>query len=220
MRVFQVSAPLLIASSCFGQYLSAGVKGGIRTTDDITSENRSATSESKRYAVGPMVEIGLPLGLSVEVNALYRTEGYRTDFGNFAGRFTARERANFWEFPILLKYRLPAPVIKPYIEAGIAPRTLSGYEDINSISINLQTGQQTFSRGHSNTNWDNSVGVIVGGGIWLALGRIGVAPELRYTRWTSTPINVFGSQGYGFQSAQNQIDILVGLTWKFQSALR
>jgi hypothetical protein len=38
MRVFQVSAPLLIASSCFGQYLSAGVKGGIRTTDDITSE--------------------------------------------------------------------------------------------------------------------------------------------------------------------------------------
>jgi hypothetical protein len=48
----------------------------------------------------------------------------------------------------------------------------------------------------------------------FSLGRLGVSPEVRYTRWTSMPINVFGSQGYGFQSAQNQVDVLVGLTWK------
>jgi hypothetical protein len=205
---------LLITVSCFGQSFDIGVKGGVRATDDLSSNGLSATSESKRFAVGPMAELGLPLGLGLEVNALYRAEGYRTAFGNFAGSFTARERANSWEFPILVKYKLPAPVVKPYVEAGIAPRTLSGYEDFNSISINLQTGQQTFSRGRMNTNWDNSAGVVVGGGIRFGLGRIGVAPELRYTRWTSTPINVSGSQGYGFQSAQNQIDILVGLTWK------
>ena len=203
---------LLITTTCFAQSFSIGIKGGVRATDDLTGF--WATSESKRYLVGPMAELGLPLGFGLEVNALYRTEGYRTAFGNFAGSFTARERANSWEFPILLKYKLPTPVVKPYVEAGIAPRTLSGYEDANSVSINLQTGQQTFSRGRMNTSWDPSVGVVVGGGIRLGLGRVGLAPELRYTRWTSTPINVSGSQGYFFQSAQNQVDVLVGLTWK------
>lgn len=203
---------LLTTASCFAQSVSIGVKGGVRATDDLTGF--SATSESKRYVVGPMAELGLPLGFGLEVDALYRAEGYRTAFGNFAGSFTARERANSWEFPLLLTYKPAAPVVRPYVEAGIAPRTLSGHEDFNSISINLQTGQQTFSRSRMSTNWDNSVGVVVGGGIRLGLGRLGIAPELRYTRWTSTPINVSGPQGYFFQSAQNQIDILVGLTWK------
>lgn len=211
MRFFLL---LLISTPCLAQSFSAGVKGGVRASDDITPNNDSATSESKRYVIGPTVEIGLPLGLGVEVDALYRAEGYRTAFGNFAGSFTARERANSWEFPMLLKFRLPAPLVRLYVTGGVAARVLSGYEDLNSIAINLQTGQPTFSRSRLNTNWDPCVGVVVGGGLRLALGRPGISSELRYTRWTSTPINVFASQGYFFQSAQNQIDILVGLTWK------
>lgn len=210
MRFFVFS---LISTSCLAQSLFFGVKGGVRASDDIAPDS-SATSESKRYVVGPTAEIGLPLGLGIEVDALYRAEGYRTAFGNFAGSFTARERANSWEFPILLKFKLPAPVVKPYVLAGIAPRTLSGYEDSSGVTINILTGQQTFSSGRSPTNWDASAGVVVGGGLRFGLGRLGLSPELRYTRWTSTPINVFASQGYFVQSAQNQIDILVGVTWK------
>lgn len=204
---------LLLTTACFAQTFSIGVKGGVRATDDLIP-GFSATSESKRYVVGPMAELGLPFGFGVEVDALYRADGYRTAFGNFAGSFTARERVNSWEFPILLQYKLPTPLIKPYVEAGIAPRVLSGYEDFNTISINLQTGQQTFSRSRLSTGWDPSAGVVVGGGLRFGLGRVGVSPEVRYTRWTSTPINVSGPQGYFFQSTQNQLDFLVGLTWK------
>ncbi len=73
---------------------------------------------SKRYVVGPALDIGLPLGFGVEVDALYRREGFQTSFGNAFYSASSQERANSWEFPILLKYRLPVPVIKPFVEVG------------------------------------------------------------------------------------------------------
>src|ERR1035437_6018056 len=115
---------LLTACACFGQSLSVGAIGGVRGTDDLTGAG--ATSVSKRYVVGPALEIGLPLGFGVEVDALYRREGYQTGWGNFAYSVVSGERANSWEFPMLLKYHLPFPKIKPFLEAGIAPRTIRG----------------------------------------------------------------------------------------------
>ena len=161
--------PLLALSSslCSGQSLSIGVKGGVRANDDITGD---ATSESKRYTVGPMVELGLPLRLSIEVDALYRREGYRTSFGNFAGGFDDRERSNSWEFPMVLKYRLAFPVVSPYVEAGYAPRVISGSVDSNAFSINLGTGERTFSRLHLPTHRDTSHSVVIGTGIQFGLG--------------------------------------------------
>jgi len=52
---------LLAGQTCLGQSVSIGVKAGGRLTDDMSSIG-SATSESKRYIVGPMVEFGLPAG--------------------------------------------------------------------------------------------------------------------------------------------------------------
>src|SRR5690349_7233262 len=94
------------ACLCFGQSLSIGVKAGIRTMDDIenfTGEaSGRATSESKRYTVGPLLELGLPFGLGVEFDALYNREGYDASFSNFGGSSFERERANSWQFPLLL----------------------------------------------------------------------------------------------------------------------
>jgi hypothetical protein len=161
-----------------------------------------------------MLEIGLPFGLGVEVDALYQRVGYRTAVGNFAGSYAARERANSWEVPVLLKYRLPARIIHPYVAGGIAPRTINGSVDSSSVSINLMNGQETFSTAHAGTNWTNSLGIVAGGGVQLGVGAFRLSPEVRYTYWNSTPINVSGPQGYGFQSAQNQVDVLVGISWK------
>src|ERR1035438_4172344 len=115
---------IVAASVCFGQGFSIGAIGGGRVTDDLTGAG--ATSVSKRYAIGPTVEVGLPRRLAVEFDALYRREGYQTAFGNFAYNVYSDERANSWEFPILLKYRLPVPVVKPFVEVGYAPRVIPG----------------------------------------------------------------------------------------------
>jgi len=60
---------------------------------------------------------------------------------------------------------LPFLIVNPYVEAGYAPRMINGSVDTNSIAINLEAGQQTFSRFHLPTNWDTSHGVVAGGGV-------------------------------------------------------
>ena len=60
---------LLLTFPSFSQSIAIGVKGGIRATNDVEG---SGTSESKRYLVGPAVEVILPFRIAVEVDALYR----------------------------------------------------------------------------------------------------------------------------------------------------
>ena len=194
--------------------MSIGVKAGGRLTDDISSPG-AATSESKRYIVGPMLEFGLPLGLSVEVDALYQRQGYQSSFSNFAVSSTDWVRANAWEVPLLAKYKLPIPILKPYVEAGVAPRLMSGASDSSIYSsMDIPTGVVTFGQSHGSTNWPNSVGTVMGAGVQFGFGSLRLAPEVRYTRWNSTPINESGPYGYEFHSGQNQVDLLLGVSWK------
>ena len=87
-----------------GQSLSIGVKGGVRASDDF---QYAATSESRRYAVGPMLEVALPLGFAIEFDALYRRQGF--SIGNSTPLYSSstREADNVWEFPLLARYRTP-----------------------------------------------------------------------------------------------------------------
>src|ERR1700685_1917835 len=117
---FLITAGILASCVSFGQTISVGVIGGARVGDDLTGAG--VTSVSKRYVVGPALDIGLPLGFGIEVDALYRREGFQ---GYFNSGFV-EEHANSWEFPLLLKYRLPVPLVKPFAEVGYAPRVMNG----------------------------------------------------------------------------------------------
>jgi len=39
-------------------------------------------------------------------------------------------------------------------------------------------------------------------------------PEIRYTRWNMDVINEFGSHGYFVTSGMNQVQVLVGVSWR------
>lgn len=213
-RVLWVSTIFLTGHVCFGQSLAIGVKAGGRLTDDMSSIG-SATSESKRYSVGPMLEFGLPLGLSVEVDALYQRQGYRSSFSGIAGSSTDRVRANAWEVPVLLKYKLPFPFVKPYVEAGVAPRLISGAsKDESGSYVDIPTGNVIYGQSHGAADWPNSVGTVLGAGVQLGFRSLRLSPEIRYTRWNSTPINESGPHGYSFHSAENQVELLLGVSWK------
>ena len=194
---------LLSPCACFGQSLTLGVVGGARLTDDLSG---NATSESKRYAIGPEVELGLPFGLAVEVDALYRREGY-SSFSGFIGQEWQRERANSWEFPILLKYRLHLPAVKPFVEAGYVPRAIDGAIDTTFGGCG-EPGECGVQPIHSGGDWSRSHGLVFGGGVQIGIGRLRISPEVRYTRWSNTVGDL------PIQSAQNQVDALVGIGWK------
>src|SRR5713101_3314531 len=109
---------LFLGSAAFAQVWSVGVKGGVPFTgafSDVTTIGSRTFSQSKQYIVGPMVELQLPLGFSAEVDAFYRPLNSAFQFTVQQNPFTYAHNISSWEFPILGKFRLPFPVVKPKI---------------------------------------------------------------------------------------------------------
>lgn len=205
MRTIALFLCLTAGPAC-GQWFALGVKGGLRASDDMGKTFFSET-ESKRYVVGPTVEIGLPGRWRVEVDALYHRFGYRTDQGSVFGSSSARDRGNSWEFPILLKCHLPARL---FVSGGYAPRILSGKETAHNDSTIPFFGTRTFGSDFSYV----SHGAVAGAGMEFGRGRLRFSPEFRYTRWKDKAIDIQGSRGFTVESNQNQIDVLFGMTWR------
>jgi len=218
---FPRAGALLALAGCYyiGQSLSIGVKGGLRTTDDISGSGIES-SESRRYVVGPAFELGLPLGLGVEFDALYRREGYRTRTLGICplGCGVDRERSNSWEFPLLLKYHHRLRAIKPYLEVGYAHRVMSGFIDVNGLVVQDSSIGPIPVRDHVATHWDSSNGFVAGGGIQFDLGPFHIAPGVRYTKWgNGGPICECRSADE-FESNRDQFDVILGLSWTFLHA--
>ena len=212
-----ISFAILSLSACYGQSLSVGVVGGFRTTDDMAGTG--ATSASRHYAIGPAVDIGLPLGFGIEVDAVYRREGYQTAFGNFAYSAFSDERANSWEFPILGKYRIPLRGFKPFLEVGYAPRVIRGSVSSDLVTYFGNSGllpQPVYSHFTASTDWPVSQGVIAGGGVQFGIGRLRLSPAVRYTHWSNAAVSGFYSDGPSFGSARDQVDVLLGIGWKIR----
>ncbi|MCX6623184.1 MAG: outer membrane beta-barrel protein [Acidobacteria bacterium] len=140
MRLFLIlfaAAPL-----AFGQ-LSVGVKAGVPLTDTLQAARNVTngyTTKTKRYTVGPMVELRLPWGLGVEVDALYKNVNYN---GTTTGS-SSSTTGSAMQFPVLAKKRFSKGAVRPYLGAGPAFQHL--------FSLNQVTG---FFTGGSTTTTGN-----------------------------------------------------------------
>ena len=188
--------PLLVVCSAamsFAQPFSAGLKGGLPLNDFLNTVNGVTSTTTNRYIVGPMVELRLPFGLGVEFDALYRHFDYTNILLVNDTRLLGTGHSGDWEFPLVAKYRFPSRIVRPYVEAGVAWDTLSGLT--NTIGITEQRG--------------TVMGAVLGAGIDIHLLVLHIAPELRYTRWTSQHFNVSNF----LNSNRNQAEFLVGITF-------
>lgn len=182
------------ASSSFaGQFFSVGIKAGFPFTDAFSTDSYgnvpnafTSFNDGGGYLVGPMGEVHLPLGLSVEADALYRPMNLKV-VGS-SGVTTQHSSYSSWEFPILAKWRFPFPVLKPYIEGGPSFRAVGG----------------------SAGNYLSNDGIALGVGIELHISRVRIGPELRFTHWGSDSV---GAALNGFRSNQNQGEFLVGFSF-------
>ena len=200
------------------QLFSFGVKGGIPVTDAVDG-SYGVQSKLKRYVVGPMVEIKLPFSFAFEANALFRRTGYNSTASGLQSTTMDQVRANSWEFPLLAKYYFtPRAPLRLYVSGGYVARKLSGVDELLHIfGTDVGTGLPFDTTSRPNTTYllqDNPThGVAVGGGARLHLGFLHVSPEIRYTRWGGTPFNTQGSQGYFVSSTENQLDLLIGVSF-------
>lgn len=160
-----------------------GVRGGLPFGDAFDRiENRDFNVKgANRFVVGPTVELRLPLGFGASFDVLYRRY-------NFESQQTGNQGAGQWEFPLMLRYRLPGIVARPFV--GIGP---------------------VFTKITGVTALKNSQGLALGAGLDVSLAGIHLTPELRYSRRFQDVIveTRFGS----LQANSNQIDLLVGLTF-------
>jgi hypothetical protein len=201
---------LLGSISVFAQPFSAGIKAGVPLTDFLNAAESGTfnyTAPTQRYIVGGMAEVRFPLGLGVEFDALYRRLSY-TGSGNLVDVFTtSKTTGSNWEFPLLLKYRFHFPVVRPYLDAGVAWDTLAGLKQTVS-----ETGFLPISTtpSPSELKRNGTMGIVVGGGVDIHAVFLHISPEIRFTRWNSTQI----SDALGLlHSNLNQGEFLVGVTF-------
>jgi hypothetical protein len=193
MRSIGVSF-FLLTLSAFSQPISFGIRAGVPFTDAYEATTTTSGSEfvktfsdSKEYVIGPMVELHLPLGFSVEADALYHPLSLAQQIGTGTTVFNNPTIIHSWEFPILAKYRfLHLPLVKPYVEGGPSFRAISASYFSNS-------------------------GITLGAGVELKIARIRIEPELRYTRWGADAAAQIANGSP--PSNINQAQFLVGLTF-------
>src|SRR6266849_1307557 len=177
-RIGEIVVIGIVSGVLQAQPLSFGVKAGVSFMDAVEG-NFGIHSEERRYAIGPTVEIRLPLSFAAEISALYRRTGYSTVTVNGFFPFTSlsRVRANSWEVPILMKYYLPGHE-RPwrlFVEGGYVIRRLSNAEDVVS-EFGTSAGRPFSTRfnvgGRYLLRENPTHGIAAGAGVRLGLGRL------------------------------------------------
>jgi hypothetical protein len=177
----------LLSFACFApvfaQPVSFGVEGGVPITDAFDTfkgNTASYATDTHRYLVGPAFQIHLPLRLTFEVDALYKRLGYQYNASTATTRTTAATVANSWEFPLLIKYEiLPGP-IRPFVDAGISFRHITGVKEIRQV-INTTTGAigvTTLTNPESSTK--TPMGPWSSVRVAFKMGPARIGPEIRY----------------------------------------
>ena len=211
----------VLATPAFAQGIRFGVKGGVPLSTYFETGFRYS-SATRRYTVGPSVEVSVWNNFSLEFDALYKRIGYNANVPHFSRQppfYTDvfEVKGSSWDFPLLVKYRFPRMPL--YVAAGgvlrhighvraLGERTGRRFENVGErppaltmFSEPIDTSEPFDLRKRT---WP---GLTVGGGIEFGRGRFRVLPEFRYTRLTSN----IGEQTQGtLRFNQNQAEFLLG----------
>ncbi|MGO9258419.1 MAG: outer membrane protein [Bryobacteraceae bacterium] len=206
---------LAAVSGAVAQPFTAGVKLGVPLTDFLTAAESGDTSYStitNRYIVGLEGELRLPFGLGIELDVLYRHVNYSSTTiptTPVNPLTTASTTSNDWEFPLVAKYKFKAPVVRPYVEAGVAWDTLQGLTQTVKSTVAGIAGSSSSTSNPAELANSSTRGFVLGGGVDIHALLIHITPEIRYTRWGARQ---FFAPGL-LSSNQNQAEFLVGVTF-------
>ncbi|HEY6389763.1 MAG TPA: hypothetical protein VIX89_00720, partial [Bryobacteraceae bacterium] len=116
-----------------------------------------------------------------------------------------RTRFNVFELPVLGKYYFRRESkVQPFALTGYTFRNALAESDETFIVRNTGTGNTSAVRSKTSDWTGLDIGASFGAGVRWKIGRVSVAPEVRYTRWGSHP-------NIGFK--KNQADVLLGITF-------
>ncbi|HET8548705.1 MAG TPA: hypothetical protein VFL57_11900 [Bryobacteraceae bacterium] len=189
---FLLALPTFAASP-----LIIGARGGASITNNTVLGSLPVDVPTRQYAIGPTLGVRLPLGFSVEGDALYNR--HSLNIGRFGNLLNAiNTHSDSWEFPVMLKFAAGRHAIAPVVGAGVSVRHINNFSDVPSYLF------------HANTT-NNTVGFVAGAGLRFALGPVYVTPEVRFTRWNGSSFTQ--SLVDAVLGSRNQAQVLVGITF-------
>ncbi len=171
-------ALVVIPNLLCAQRVSFGVVGGTNITRDFPISRTvfqdpaspaglstfDLFSDTHSFIAGFSAEIEIHSGLSLEVDALHRNLNLERRFllPNGSVLQNGNSTVTTWEYPILLKYRLPVVwAVHPFVESGLSFRT----------------------RHNPAPTEPSQFGGTLGAGMEFRVGRVRISPAIRYTRW-------------------------------------
>jgi hypothetical protein len=136
----KIAAACLVfgASDEFERRVSAGIKLGVPLTEVLKPDIPVNEIQTKRYTIGPVVNISVLHGVNIEFSAMYKridqqstastVVGY-VDLGDDTYEILEHHRVatvgKSWEFPIAAQYHFSTRLIRPYVEGGLSYSHLS-----------------------------------------------------------------------------------------------
>jgi opacity protein-like surface antigen len=194
---------IVCALTSLAQPIGIGLKGGIPLNGTF-GDVGNFTSDTKRYIVGPMVELRLPAGFAIEGDALYTRVNLSGPLSAAGSIFGSVLNTNSWEFPVLVKKKFGganaiAASARPYVGAGASFRYLSG---LGSIPSFITSGRDVDK---------NNTGFVVGAGVEIRALVLHISPEFRFTRWGTD--NFASGLANIWKTNQNQGQFLIGISF-------
>lgn len=200
------------AAAALAQPIGIGLKVGLPLTDAFktaSGPSSSYTSDTKRYIIGPQIELRLPAGLSIELDALYTKLNFSSVSGVAGSVVNAATDADAWEFPLLLKYKFGganaiAASVRPFVATGAAYRRLTNITQIRDFV----TGSSQSTSNPSELQGKRGTGFVIGGGLEIRALFLRISPEVRFTRWGTS--NFREGISNLLETNRNQGQFLVG----------
>lgn len=194
------------------QPIGVGLKVGLPLTDAFdtaTGPSSSYFSDTKRYIIGPQIELRLPAGFAIELDALYTQLNFSSVSGVAGSVVNAVTDADAWEFPLLLKKKFGGAnagvaAVRPFVAAGASFRRLTGITQIREFI----TGNSTTTNTPDELRNRQSTGFVVGGGVEIRALFLRISPEVRFTRWGTS--NFREGVSNLLETNRNQGQFLVG----------
>lgn len=234
---------IFLAASASAQLLSVGLKGGVPLTQALAARTDpalagffsswrlsficdSATQRTVPYVVGPALEIHLIGPFRLTAEGLYS----RVDYDYTSKEFTpssgihfyqAKHAVSQWEFPLLVKYRMRAHRLYPFVAGGASVRYSRDYTVAGFLGGEFDPFFpviNAFSGGPSARY--TVAGPTFAAGASFGASRVRPSLEVRFTHWIQQPIREGGFTSLSFtafgpnqslHSTQNQAQLLVGL---------
>ena len=182
------------------------------------------STQTKRYTVGPVVDIGLVFGFGIEFGAMYKRFDQQSIAVTTTGYVIIDEEDSYpitqtagisavghsWEFPLAVQYRFFKSAIRPYVEGGVSLNRLSNVYTVQQTPYPRQP-QLPFTIEHVRSSLTR-VGPLFGMGVDVKLHRIHVTPGLRYTYYHKLTQLAGCVSGTGCRGNKT-VDILVGFTF-------